>query len=283
MKAIEVLSLDYAYHDGKTALKDISISVEKGDVVAVMGPNGAGKTTLLKHFNALLLPSAGRVLIQGTEVTKKSARDVRKRVGFLFQNPDDQVFSPTVLEDVMFGPVNMGYSQPEAEEMARNSLKSLGIEELSERHPAHLSYGQKKKVALAGVIVMEPEILVMDEPLAGLDYSGSRELKGIIRGLNREKDMTVVFSTHLTERAAELSNRSVILNSGSLLAEGDTRELLTDASLMKRAGLEPPAVTSIFLPFRPENPPLTREEGVAALEELAGNGRKNKDDSEGGE
>ncbi len=283
MRAIEVRGLSYTYHDGTPGLREVTFSVEKGDAVAVMGPNGAGKTTLLKHLNALLLPTSGTVIAAGIEVSRKAAAEIRKKVGFLFQNPEDQVFSPTVLEDVMFGPINMGYSRTEAESLACASLKSLGIESLADRHPAHLSYGQKKKVALAGVLVMEPEILVMDEPLAGLDYAGMKDLMGIIRKLNRENGMTVIFSTHLTERAAALSNRTIILNSGRCVAEGKTEVLLTDTELLRRAGLEPTVVTSLLLPFCPEAPPVTEEEGVKAIARLLGKARKPLQEDDGHE
>jgi len=268
MKALEIRELGHTYNDGTAGLRGVTLSVEKGESMAILGPNGAGKTTLLKHLNALLLPTSGSVIVGGRESNKKNAANIRKKVGFLFQNPDDQVFSPTVLEDVMFGPINLGHSREEAKTMALDCLDSLGIVELAERHPAHLSYGQKKKAALAGIIVMEPEILVMDEPLAGLDYSGQKGVKELIRELNDEKGITVIFSTHLTERAAELSGHCAILNSGSLLTSGKTRELLTDPEILKRAKLEPPVVTSLLLPLHPEKIPVTPEEGAKLLADI---------------
>lgn len=220
---IQFSDVHYRYSNGTEALKGVTFRVTHGEKVALLGLNGAGKSTLLLHTNGLLLPTSGEVNVGGIPVTKKTAPSVRRAVGMLFQNPDDQLFMPTVAEDVAFGPLNMGLEQPEVERRVKDALAKVGASGLENRSPFQLSGGQKKSVAFATVLSMEPEILVMDEPTASLDMRAARQVTEIIRAF----DHTCLIATHDLELARDLCPRSILIADGRVLADGPTEECIT--------------------------------------------------------
>jgi cobalt/nickel transport system ATP-binding protein len=217
-------------------LYGVDLHVHQGERVALLGPNGAGKTTLVLHLNGILAPSAGAVTVSGLPVDKANLREVRRRVGIVFQDPDDQLFSPTVRDDVAFGPRNLGVRGAELEQRVLEALEQVGMAEYADRPPHHLSFGQRRRVAVATVLAMRPEILVLDEPSSNLDPTSRRELADILRGL----DVTVLMVTHDLPYALELCPRSVVLSDGVVVADGPTRELLADDDLMRAHRLELP-------------------------------------------
>ncbi|SDL05687.1 energy-coupling factor ABC transporter ATP-binding protein [Streptomyces indicus] len=234
--SLEVRGLAYAYPDGHQALFGVDFSIGRGERVALLGPNGAGKTTLVLHLNGILTGGAGTVHVAGTPVVKANFAEVRRRVGIVFQDPDDQLFMPTVREDVAFGPAAAGLRGPELEACVRKALSLVGMEEFADRPPHHLSFGQRRRVAVATVLAMEPEILVLDEPSSNLDPASRRELADILRSL----DVTVLMVTHDLPYALELCPRSLVLSDGVIAADGPTGELLADEELMRANRLELP-------------------------------------------
>ncbi|MFE7775686.1 energy-coupling factor ABC transporter ATP-binding protein [Streptomyces sp. NPDC057445] len=234
--SLEVRGLAYAYPDGHQALFGVDLSIARGERVALLGPNGAGKTTLVLHLNGILVGGAGTVTVSGLPVGKQHMAEIRRKVGIVFQDPDDQLFMPTVREDVAFGPAAAGLRGAELEKRVRDALDQVGMGEYLERPPHHLSFGQRRRVAVATVLVMEPEILVLDEPSSNLDPASRRELADILRSL----DVTVLMVTHDLPYALELCPRSVILSEGVIAADGRTQELLGDAELMRAHRLELP-------------------------------------------
>jgi cobalt/nickel transport system ATP-binding protein len=234
--ALEVRALAYTYPDGHQALFDCGVAIERGERVALLGPNGAGKTTLVLHLNGVLKPSVGSVFVGGLEVKKENLREVRRRVGIVFQDPDDQLFMPTVFEDVAFGPRNLGLSSEETDVRVKAALSAVGMEDYSDRPPHHLSFGQRRRVAVATVLAMEPEILVLDEPTSNLDPASRRELAEILKSL----DLTMLMVSHDLPYALELCPRSLLMNEGTLVADGRTRDILSDKALMSANRLELP-------------------------------------------
>ncbi|GAA4094943.1 energy-coupling factor ABC transporter ATP-binding protein [Nonomuraea soli] len=236
MKSLEVSQLAYAYPDGTQALFGVDLSIGRGERVALLGPNGAGKTTLVMHLNGILTPGHGTVHVAGVPVVRDRLKEVRQRVGLVFQDPDDQLFMPTVRDDVAFGPANMGVRGEELERVVKEALDRVGMLEAIDRPPHHLSFGQRRRVAVATVLAMEPEILVLDEPSSNLDPAARRELAEILRSL----EVTVLMVTHDLPYALELCERSLILSGGVIAADGPTRELLADDGLLAAHRLELP-------------------------------------------
>jgi cobalt/nickel transport system ATP-binding protein len=234
--ALDVSGLAFAYPDGHQALFGIDLSVARGERVAVLGPNGAGKTTLVLHLNGIHPAQAGVVRVAGLLVAKDNLQEIRRRVGIVFQDPDDQLFMPTVREDVAFGPANLGIAGDELAARVLRALESVGMEEHIDRAPHHLSFGQRRRVAVATVLAMEPEILVLDEPSSNLDPAGRRELADILLAL----DITILIVTHDLPYALELCPRSVVMNGGRIVADGSTIDLLSDEPLMVANRLELP-------------------------------------------
>ncbi len=255
--AVRVGGLVYRYPDGKDALRGVELAIGTGESVALVGPNGAGKSTLLLHLNGLL-PGKARgtlghshtiggdgtghrsrqpsVWIDGLEVNPRNAPEVRRRVGLLFQDPDDQLFCNTVVEDVAFGPLNQGIAPAQARELALDCLSRVDLRAEAERPPHHLSFGERKRACLAGVLACRPSVLVLDEPSANLDPRGRRRFINLIRGL----DCTKLIATHDLEMVLELCPRTVLLDAGRIVADGPSRKLLGDAELMEAHSLELP-------------------------------------------
>ncbi|MER6284411.1 energy-coupling factor ABC transporter ATP-binding protein [Streptomyces sviceus] len=234
--SLEVTGLAFAYPDGHQALFGVDFSIARGERVALLGPNGAGKTTLVLHLNGILSGGVGTVKVAGLPVDRKHMAEVRRRVGIVFQDPDDQLFMPTVREDVAFGPAAAGLKGEELEARVRTALERVGMADFAGRPPHHLSFGQRRRVAVATVLAMEPEILVLDEPSSNLDPASRRELADILRSL----DVTVLMVTHDLPYALELCPRSLILSEGTIAADGRTAELLADDELMRAHRLELP-------------------------------------------
>jgi cobalt/nickel transport system ATP-binding protein len=233
---LDVQGLAYAYPDGHQALFGVDLHVHPGERVALLGPNGAGKTTLVLHLNGILTAGAGSVSVSGLPVVKKNLAEVRRRVGVVFQDPDDQLFLGTVRQDVAFGPANLGLRGAELDRRVTEALEKVGMAEFADRPPHHLSFGQRRRVAVATVLAMEPEILVLDEPSSNLDPASRRELADILRSL----DVTVLMVTHDLPYALELCPRAVVLSDGAVVADGATRDVLTDQTLMAEHRLELP-------------------------------------------
>jgi cobalt/nickel transport system ATP-binding protein len=234
--AIQIDGLHYTYPDGHVALGGVDLSIAAGERVAILGPNGAGKTTLMLHLNGVLTATTGTVEIAGTPVSRKSLREIRRRVGLVFQDPDDQLFMPTVAQDVAFGPANFGVRGDELAARVREALDIVSLTEHADRSPAHLSGGQRRRAALATVLACEPEILVFDEPSANLDPVARRELAETLLKL----DATMLIVTHDLPYAAQLCDRAVIMDHGVVVADDAIGAVLSDAKLLAAHRLELP-------------------------------------------
>ena len=234
--ALELRGVHFAYPDGRPALNGLDLRVDAGERVAVLGPNGAGKTTFVLHLNGIHQPSAGIVQVGGLTAAGRDLREIRRRVGIVFQDPDDQLFMPTVRDDVAFGPANLGRRGDELDRCVTAALDAVGMAHAADRPPHHLSFGERRRVALATVLAMDPHVLVLDEPSINLDPASRRELATIVRGLA----ITVVLVTHDLLYALELCTRAVILDAGRIVADGPTHELLADDDLLAAHRLELP-------------------------------------------
>jgi len=235
-KYLKINKLSYSYPDGHKALKDVSFSIEKGESIAILGPNGAGKTTLILHLNGILGKLTGEIEVDGLQYSNENIAKIRETVGVVFQDPDDQLFMPTVLEDVMFGPKNFGYSDEESENNAIEALKMVGMEKFQDRAPHHLSFGQKRKVAIATVLASKPKLLVLDEPASNLDPASRRDLIKILINLN----ISIILVTHDLPMALEICKRSLVLNEGVVKEDSQTKTILQNKELMKENRLELP-------------------------------------------
>jgi cobalt transport protein ATP-binding subunit len=230
---IWIEGLHFAYPDGQVALNGVELSVARGEKVALVGPNGAGKSTLMLHLNGIL-SGEGKIEINGLPVTRANLRTVRRQVGLVFQNPDDQLFSPTVFEDVAFGPMHLGLAEVEVRDRVARALQLIGMEGFADRLSHHLSVGEKKRIALATVLSMDPDVLVLDEPSAGLDPRSRRSLIELMR----ELPQTLLVSTHDLALVHELLPRMAIMDEGCIVADGPTEQLLGDRQLLEAHGLE---------------------------------------------
>ena len=244
---LEIKNLKYSYNSDYQALKGVSLKVEKGEMVALLGKNGAGKSTLFLHLNGIYAPDEGQVFIDGEELKydKKSLLKFRQKVGIVFQNPDDQIFAPTVEEDVAFGPLNLGLSMEEVQDRVEEALDRVGMSGFEKTAPHHLSGGQKKRVAIAGILAMKPEIMVLDEPTAGLDPQGVVDLTKLLRELNDE-GITIIISTHEVDLVPNYARRVFVLVDGLLIAEGTPKEIFARPEILEQANLKVPIVTDLF-------------------------------------
>ena len=239
--AIEIKNLRYRYHDGTEALRGISFRVAPGECVALLGPNGSGKSTLLLHLNGILPDESsadGAVKILGESLTRENLEKVRRQVGLVFQDPDDQLFCATVEEDVGFGPRQLGLTDSAVAACVKNSLAMVGLSGFDHRATHHLSHGEKRRACLAGVLACEPGILVLDEPTSDLDPRGRREFKALLKQIPATK----LIATHDLELAVEICSRTIVLDCGQIVADGHTHDLLDDEALMLAHGLERPHI-----------------------------------------
>lgn len=272
---LEVKDLKYSYNKDYQALKGVSLKVEKGEMVALLGKNGAGKSTLFLHLNGIYEPDEGHVFIDGEELKydKKSLLKFRQKVGIVFQNPDDQIFAPTVEEDVAFGPLNLGLPMEEVQNRVEEALKRVGMSGYEKKAPHHLSGGQKKRVAIAGILAMKPEIMVLDEPTAGLDPQGVVNLSKLLDELNSE-GITILISTHEVDLVPNYAKRVFVLVDGLLIAEGTPKEIFAKPEILEQANLKVPIVTDLFQQLENEgydmqgDYPLTIEEAKDKFLEL---------------
>ena len=244
---LETKNLTFTYPDGTQALKKVNIQIKKGEKIAIMGPNGAGKSTLFSHFNGLTEPTSGHVEVAGEKIIfeKDKLLEVRQKVGIVFQDPNDQLFAPTVKEDVAFGPMNLGLEHEEVERRIEESLKMVGMEGFEEKTPHHLSGGQQKRVAIAGIIAMRPEIMILDEPTAGLDPEGVDKVLNILNDLNRE-GISIIISSHDIEMVSQFAEKIFILYNGEIIDSGDKQKIFSNTELLKKAHLKAPVTTEIL-------------------------------------
>lgn len=237
-QTIELRDLRFSYPDGTEALRGISFQVNYGESVAIVGGNGAGKSTLLQHLNGYLVPTGGSVLVGGNPITRETIASVRRSVGVVFQDPDDQLFMPTVFDDIAFGPLNAGLPAAEVERRVTASLERVGMPHLRERPPYKLSSGEKRSVAIAAVLATEPDILVMDEPSSNLDPRGRRRLMNLLSGF----EQTRIIATHDLEMAVEICQRVIVMDHGVVVAEGAPAGVFSDEEKMLKHGLERPHI-----------------------------------------
>lgn len=273
-KILEIKDLHYNYPDGTQAINGIDFEVEEGQMISILGPNGAGKSTFFLHFNGIIEPTSGDVIIEGKklEYDKKSLLEARAKVGVVFQNPDDQLFAPTVFEDVAFGPMNMGLDEDEVKQRVEESLKVVGMSEYAHKAPHHLSGGQKKRVAIAGILSMKPKIMVLDEPTSGLDPNGASAIMQLLYDLNAD-GMTIIVSTHDVDLVPMYSDNINVLRRGKILKKGTCREVFSDDEVIEKADLRLPWVGQIFemfdkkdnITFEGEGYPLTVGDAYQAL------------------
>ena len=268
-EAITIRNLCYTYPDGTKVLEDVSLEVYEGERIAIVGPNGAGKTTFLLHLNGILPGSDGQVEVFGKSVDKVKREEIIKEVGIVFQDPDDQLFMPTLFDDLAFGPINMGLKENEVRERVEKTILSLGLTGYENRSPHHLSGGEKKKAALAAVMSMEPRILVLDEPTANLDPRSRAELIASIKRLNEEEGITIVIATHDVNAVPELVDRVYVLNK-RIIAEGTLQKIFSDVELLKKNNLEVPEVFKLFevlkcFGYNCEELPLSINEAIEHL------------------
>ena len=268
---LETKNLSFTYHDGTKALKNVNIKIKKGEKIAIMGPNGAGKSTLFSHFNGLTEPTSGHVEIDGEKIIfdKEELLKVRQKVGIVFQDPNDQLFAPTVKEDVAFGPMNLGLEYKEVEKRISEALELVGMSGFEEKTPHHLSGGQQKRVAIAGIIAMRPDIMILDEPTAGLDPEGVDKVLNILNNLNKE-GMSIVISSHDIEMVNEFANKIFVLYNGEIIAEGDKNQIFSDKELLKKAHLKAPVTTEVLYKLKEnglnvDTEKLTVEEAVEEI------------------
>ena len=233
---VEVRNLQHVYSDGTIALKDVSFMLTHGESVAIIGANGAGKSTLLQHLNGSLEPSGGSIHIGHTPLSKSTLPDIRRTVGMVFQDPDDQLFMPTVFDDVAFGPFNLGLSATDVEQRVMEVLEQVGASHLRSKPPYHLSGGEKKRVAIATVLAMSPDILVMDEPTSGLDPFARRQLMALLQDFHHTK----IFTSHDLDMVLDICDRTIILHEGLVKADGPTREIFRNEALLSSCRLEKP-------------------------------------------
>ncbi len=233
---VEMKDVSFAYADGTRALQSISFRITHGESVALVGANGAGKSTLLQHLNGYLRPTAGDVRVGDFPVNRQTLQDVRRSVGMVFQDPNDQLFMPTVMEDVAFGPLNLGLSGEEAAERVEDALRQVGALHLKDRPPHHLSGGEQRAVAIATVLAMSPDILVLDEPSTGLDPVSRRHLIEWLRGYRHTK----IIASHDLDLVLDLCQRTIVLAQGRIIADGPTLDIFTDEKLLLRSNLEKP-------------------------------------------
>jgi len=241
MKVLEIRNLSYAFPDGKEALRGVTFSVEEGECIGLIGPNGSGKSTLLMHLNGILPDTPGEndmVTVFGRPITEENLPAIRRDVGLLFQDPDDQLFCPTVNEDVAFGPQQMGESPDAVQRIVAGALGQVGLGGFEERSPHHLSGGEKQRVCLAGILACRPRILALDEPTSDLDPRGKRSLTALLKTLPATK----IIATHDLELVVRLCSRTIVLDEGRIVADGPTENLLADEELMVRHGLEKPHI-----------------------------------------
>lgn len=240
-EAIRVEGVEYVYPNGFQALKGVDVSISEGEFVAIMGQNGSGKTTLVKHFNGLLRPTRGKVYVFGEDSAKHTTAELCRLVGYVFQNPDHQIFNSTLLDEVGFGLRNLGYSENEVLEKVKAALEKVDLRKSLTDNPHFMSMGERHRVAIASILVLEPKVLILDEPTTGLDYRRSLELMELVKKLNGE-GKTIILVTHDVNLAAHYAQRVIVLKDGKILADGVSRKILSNVILLAESNLVPPQI-----------------------------------------
>ncbi len=248
-------NLTHEYSDGTIALDDVTITFDRAERIALLGANGSGKTTLLNHLNGILKPTHGKILFDDTPLKydAKSLLELRKRVGFVFQDPNDQLFAPTVKQDVAFGPLNLGYTHMHVKELVAEALATVGMTEYADKPPHFLSGGQKKRVALAGVLAMQPEVIIMDEPTSSLDPIATSDILHLLRRLNKEKGLTLLLATHDVDMVPLFADRLCVLNKGKIVSEGTPKTSFSNTELIRKVNLRSPRIAHLFEVLKKEN------------------------------
>lgn len=277
---LEARNISYSYDDDSQALKNVSLKINDGEMAAILGKNGAGKSTLFLHFNGIHEPDDGEILIDGEKLNynKKALIKCRQKVGIVFQNPDNQIFAPSVEEDVAFGPLNLKLPMDEVQNRVEEALKRVGMEGFEKKAPHHLSGGQKKRVAIAGILAMSPEIMILDEPTAGLDPQGAIKIMNLLSELNME-GITIVISTHDVDLVSKYVNKIFVMADGEIIDEGTPKEIFSNEDLIEKANLKLPIISELFKALNDENQinienndyPLTISEAKDKILELMKN------------
>jgi cobalt/nickel transport system ATP-binding protein len=244
--AVEASGINFTYQEGTQALFEVDFEVKAGEFVAMLASNGSGKTTLIKVLVGLLKPQKGQVLITGQDIRGVSPRELYQRIGLVFQNPNDQLFAATVEEDVAFGPRNLDLAESEVVQRVSEALESVAAADLRHRAIHHLSFGEQKRVAMAGVLAMKPAILILDEPTSGLDPAGEEMMMRLLNSLNRRQGITVVLATHLVDMLPLFADRIYVLNRGRVLKQGPAEEVFGDYDMLNRAGLRLPYISTLL-------------------------------------
>src|SRR3972149_2489613 len=269
---VNVRNVQFSYPAGVAAIKGVSLEIQRGERVAILGPNGSGKSTLILLIAGLLTPEKGEITVFNEKTTSRNFQKLRQKMGIVFQDPDDQLFTQSVIEDIEYGPKNLRLPESDIKNRSDHVLEKMRIRHLRDRPPHRLSFGEKKKVSLATALVMEPELLILDEPTANLDLVSRRDLIRTLNELNAA-GTTVVISTHDVEALSELADRIVVISRGVLVGEGETSKVLQDLPLLESAGLEPPAIVKLFTELRSmgivREVPTTIKDGQKQLAELA--------------
>jgi cobalt/nickel transport system ATP-binding protein len=269
--AISVKDVKFNYPAGVSAIKEVSLEIKKGEKVALLGPNGSGKSTLILLIAGLLMPQSGEIKVFNESTSSKNFQKLRQKIGVVFQDPDDQLFTQSVIEDISYGPKNLRLPESEVKNRTEEVLAKIGISHLRDRAPHRLSFGEKKKVSLATALVLKPELLILDEPTANLDLVSRRGLLDTLNELNKA-GTTVVISTHDVEALPELVDRVIVINHGVLMGEGLTSDVLQNASLLESAGLEPTELVKLFTQLRSmglaDSVPITIKESLHELSKL---------------
>ncbi|MCF6461701.1 energy-coupling factor transporter ATPase [Clostridium sp. Cult3] len=255
---INIENLNYVYNPGtpfeKKALKNINLNIKKGDFVGLIGHTGSGKSTLVQHLNGLIKPTSGKIIVDGIDITSKDAnlKEIRQKVGLVFQYPEHQLFEETIYKDIAFGPKNLGLEDDEIEKRVKKAMELVGLDynSLKDRSPFELSGGQKRRVAIAGVLAMKPEVLVLDEPTAGLDPRGRDEILGRIQRIYEEEGVTIILVSHSMEDIARLVNRIIVMHNGEIAMEGSTKDVFREAEKLEQMGLGIPQITSFMRQYK---------------------------------
>jgi cobalt/nickel transport system ATP-binding protein len=268
---IHVDCASHVYPDGSVGIHEMCFYVQKNEIVALCGPNGSGKSTLIEHLNGLLTPSKGNIAVNGKLISSGNHSDLWREVGVVFQQSDDQLFAPTVLDDVMFGPLNMGMTREVALNAATEALEAVGAADLVQKLPNYLSGGQKRLISIAGILAMKPLIIAMDEPTSDLDPVHSGMIEGLIRDLKQRYGISVVLATHDLDLAARVADRVCLVRKGSVFAEGTPAEIFYDEELLNETGLLPPQIVTIYRAYcqmqgiPADQHPINIEEMMAAI------------------
>ena len=266
---VSVENIKFSYPAGVNALKGVSVEIKRGEKIAILGPNGSGKSTLILLIAGLLTPSQGQIKVFGQSTSSKDFSKTRSRIGIVFQDPDDQLFTPSVKEDIEYGPKNLGLPTEVIRKRCDHILEDIGITHLKDRPPHRLSFGEKKKVSLATALILRPELLILDEPTANLDLVSRRGLINMLNELNAE-GTTIITSTHDVEALPELADHIVVVSHGSVLGGGETQKVLQDVALLESAGLELPSIARLFTKLKDlglvNEVPITHEEALNLLQ-----------------